>query len=115
MDPELFRHPHQIRKRIGMHLAHDPSAMNLDGEFSNVQFCCNLLVQQPRNHLLHDFLLARGRRFVPLSQVMYLRVYLSSAAIALDGFLDCLQEFFVIERLGEKFNRSRGGFVARAR
>jgi len=46
---------------------------------------------------------------------MYLRVYLSSAAIALDGFLDCLQEFFVIERLGEKFNRSRGGFVARAR
>src|SRR5271157_2387136 len=59
-DLQVLRHPHQIRQRLGMHFAHDAPAMNLDRVLGYVQFGRNLLVKEPGNHLLHDFLLAQS-------------------------------------------------------
>jgi hypothetical protein len=87
-DPQVVRHPHEIRHRIGTHFTHDVSAMNLDRELGYVQFGRNLLIQQTRHHLLHDLLLTRGQRLVPAPQLTHLFVLLPGAPVAFDGFLN---------------------------
>ena len=71
-----------------MHFPHDVPTMNLDREFGDVQFGRNLLIQQAGHHLLHDLLLARGQRFVPVPQLTQFRVPLPSTPIAFYGLLN---------------------------
>ena len=37
---------HQIRKRVGLHLAHDLTAVRLDGDLADAEFATDLFVQQ---------------------------------------------------------------------
>jgi hypothetical protein len=88
-DLKVLPHPNQIGQRLGMHFAHHPPAMNLDRVFGYVQFGRNLLVKEPRNYLLHDFLLARSERLIAVLQLAHGSVLLPDAPIAFYGFIDC--------------------------
>ena len=73
-----------------MHFAHDAPAMNLDRVLGYVQFGRNLLVKEPGNHVLHDFLLARSERLIETLQLMHLGMLLAVLPIAFYGLLNGL-------------------------
>jgi hypothetical protein len=98
-DPEALGHSDQIGQRIGTHFAHDVPAMKLDRILGYLQVGCDLLIQQSGYYLQDDFLLARGKRLVPLSQVTHVRVPLSGTPIAFDGLLNCSQEILLVKRV----------------
>src|SRR3546814_5115713 len=51
--------PHEVRPAIGLHLAHDLSAMGLDGDFAETEGGGDLLVQPPGGDHQHDLPLPR--------------------------------------------------------
>src|SRR2546427_189183 len=46
---EARGHCHQVRKRVGLHLAHDLTSVRLDGDLADAEFAADLFVQQPGN------------------------------------------------------------------
>jgi hypothetical protein len=46
LETEPFRKPNQRCKRISSHLAHNMTAVNLNGALGDFQFCRDLFVQQ---------------------------------------------------------------------
>ena len=51
---ETRGHCHQVRKRVGLHLAHDLASVRLNGDLTDAEFAADLFVQQPRNDQCHD-------------------------------------------------------------
>src|SRR5262245_66610421 len=43
----------KFRERIGLHLAHDPTPVLLDGDLADSELAADLFVEQPRNHCCH--------------------------------------------------------------
>ena len=48
--PKPGRHVHQIGERIGFHLSHKIAAMKLHGNFADLEFIADLLVEQTSDH-----------------------------------------------------------------
>ena len=65
---ELRGHSHEIREGVGFQLAHDLTAMTLDGRFTRSELSSNLLVQQARHHKPHHLALTIGQRFIATSE-----------------------------------------------
>jgi hypothetical protein len=51
---ETRGHCHQVRKRVGLHLAHDLASVRLHRDLTDAEFAADLFVQQPRNDQCHD-------------------------------------------------------------
>jgi hypothetical protein len=47
--PEACRHRHKVRKRVGLHLAHDLASVCLHGDLADAEFSADLLIQQTRD------------------------------------------------------------------
>src|SRR3954471_6171362 len=63
-DIEPTCHVQEIGEGAGVHLSHHASTMRLDGDLADVELAADLLVEEPRNHELHDFPLATGERCI---------------------------------------------------
>ena len=57
--PEARGHRHQVRKRVGLHLAHDLASVRLHGDLADAEFATDLFVQQPGNDQCHDLAFTR--------------------------------------------------------
>jgi hypothetical protein len=55
---ESLAHPHQIGKRLSLHLTHDPTSLGFYGDLCSAKFRRHLLVQQSPHNQLHHFALA---------------------------------------------------------
>ena len=47
---QMGGHRHQVRQRLGLHLAHDLTSVGLHGDLADAEFATDLFVQQPGNH-----------------------------------------------------------------
>jgi len=57
--PESRGHHHEVSKRVGPHLAHDPASVCLHGDLADAEFATDLFIQQPRNDQCHDLAFTR--------------------------------------------------------
>jgi hypothetical protein len=58
---EARGHCHQVRKRVGLHLAHDLTSVRLDGDLADAEFAADLFVQQAGNDQCHHLAFARSQ------------------------------------------------------
>jgi hypothetical protein len=80
--------------------------MDLDGDQAQPQLGCDLLVDPPGDHELHDFALALRERAVAHLQLGQSRCVASPCAVAFDGRVDGVEQHLLVERLGEKVGRA---------
>ena len=61
---ETRGHCHQVRKRVGLHLAHHLTSVRLHGDLTDPEFTTDLFVQQPRDDQRHHLAFARRQRLI---------------------------------------------------
>ena len=61
MRAELLCHPDEIGQRCRLHLAHDLTAVDLDGFFGRAQFAGNLFVEKASDDEREDLAFAWGQ------------------------------------------------------
>ena len=105
-NPQLFRHPDEVRQRARLHFLDCPGTVQLDGRFAGPQRASDLFIGKAPNHQPHYFPLSRAQPFVALPQLRYLGPLLSRPPVLIDGLLDRIQKVLVAERLGEKLHRA---------
>ena len=71
---ETRGHGHQVRKRIGSHLAHHATAVRFHRDIANAKLATDLLVQQADDDQLHDLAFASTERRVAVAQFPQLRI-----------------------------------------
>src|ERR1700722_20583677 len=80
--------------------------MNLDRDLAGTQFTRDLLVEQPGDHQPHHFTLTRGQSTRPLAQLSSYRPLPPCRAVALERFLDRIQQILIAKWLGEELQRA---------
>src|SRR5438477_5429388 len=85
---ELLRHSDEFSKGASLHLVHDLSAMNFNGDFAGPKFGSNLLIEHSPNHQLHDFVLALRQRVVAALHSSNLRSLLPTGGVACQSLLN---------------------------
>src|SRR5260221_11976046 len=67
-------HPHQVRKRAGLHLSHHLASVCLHADLACAQLVTNLFVQKAGDNQCHDLALPTGELGVTFAQRLYCRL-----------------------------------------
>src|SRR5258708_25468811 len=100
-------HPHQVRKRAGLHLSHHLASVSLDGDLARAQFGADLLVQKAGDDQCHDLALATSERSVAYAERLYFRLLAKCSAAAFDGVPDGVYQHFIHKWFSQEFHRTR--------
>ena len=73
--------------------------MELDGFFHGVQLCADLLIEHARNHVSHNFTLARSERLIVSAHLRQPCPFLARDSIALKGLLDAVKQILFTKGL----------------
>jgi Histidine kinase-, DNA gyrase B-, and HSP90-like ATPase len=103
---ESVRHPDQLGQGFRTHLSHDVAAMNLHCNLADVEIVRNLLVHAPADDKRHDLSFARRQRAKALMQFRHGLGVAAPGTVALDPQLDGIEQFLIMEWLGQELNRS---------
>jgi hypothetical protein len=104
---ELGGHPDQFGQRIGLHLPHDVSALDLDRDLAGAERRGDLLVEHARGDQAHDLAFARSERGVTTLQQRQLTVPSACGLVAVQRQPDRVQQFLIFKRLRQELDRSR--------
>src|SRR5215510_778458 len=81
LQPEPPGHYDQVRKRVGLHLAHDLTSMRLHGDLADPELAGDLFVQQPRDDQCHDLAFTRRQRRIAVPQRSHIGVETEAARL----------------------------------
>src|SRR5580700_11411977 len=102
LETEAPRHLYEFREGFRVHLAHDATSVRLHGDLADPELSAHLFVQLTANHQCHYFLLATGKRSVPLPKHLEARLLFKICTTALKCALEGAQEHFGGVGLGEE-------------
>jgi hypothetical protein len=105
-DVERCGHPHQVRQRIDLHLAHHLASVGLHRDLADAELDSDLFIQEAGDDQCHDLPFARGERGVTVPKCSYFRPVSKRGLAALDGLLDGIQQRIVPEWLGQELHRA---------
>src|ERR1700730_14905623 len=101
---ELLGHPNQVNRRFCLHLPHDVTALNLDGDLTRPELGGDLSVELPSDHLAHYLALALREHLEPLPQYRNFRPLLPSRPVPFECLLYRVEQILIPKRLGQKLH-----------